>query len=72
MGILALDVGQIVGLASQVLMAHAQKEILGGITRVVRIVERVCFHDLMNYILDLVCCFNLSLSFVDKQGLEPV
>ena len=72
MSVLALDIGQIIGLTSQILMAHAQKEILGGIARVVRIVEWVCFHDLMNYILDLICCLNLSLSFVDKQGLEPV
>ena len=72
MGILALDLGQIVGLASQILMAHAQKEILGDIAGIVPVGERVCFHDLMNYVLDLVCCLDLGHSFVDKQGLEPV
>ena len=70
--LLALDMGQIVGLASQILMAHAQKEILGDIARVVLIGERVCFHDLMNYVLNLICCLDLGHSFVDKQGLEPV
>ena len=37
MGILALDLGQIVGLASQILMTHAQKEILGDIAWIVPI-----------------------------------
>ena len=64
--------GQIVCLASQILMTHAQKELLGGIAWVVLIFKRVRFHDLMNDILDLICCSDLSLSFVDKQGLEPV
>ena len=64
--LLTLGMGQIVGLASQIFMAHAQKEILGGIARVVLIFERVCFHYLMNYVLNLICCLNLSQSFVDK------
>ena len=55
------------GLTSQILMAHAQKELLGdvAIASIILSVERVLLHDLLNNVLDFIRCLNLSLVLID-------
>ena len=66
MGVLmAVDLGEVGGLAAEVLVAHAQEEVARGVASTVLFLEWVLVHDLLNNVLDFIGSLDLCFVLID-------